>query len=154
MVANQERPGSKGSGMRKVLVVDDDEDLLFIIAEYLNMNGIECHTATSASRARKRFIHCDYDMVVSDLQMVGESGLDLFRFVSFRRPELPFILMSGNMNPRIRREALRMGVCHVLEKPFELSDLKRLITGPTLCAARHDIGPSTSRRPVTQMSAP
>ncbi|MDR3554335.1 MAG: response regulator [Syntrophobacteraceae bacterium] len=140
--------------MRKVLVVDDDEDFLFIIAEYLSMNGMECHTATSASRARNRFIHCDYDMVVSDLQMPGESGLELFGFVSLRRPELPFILMSGNMNPRIRREALRIGVCRVLEKPFELSELKRLITGPALCEAQHDIGPLSSRRPVTQMSAP
>ncbi len=116
--------------MRNVLVVDDDEDLLFIISEYLNMNGIECHTATSVSLARKRFIHCDYDMVISDLQMPGESGLELFRYLSFRRPKLPFVLMSGGMTSRVRREALRMGICRFLEKPFELSVLKRMIINP------------------------
>jgi DNA-binding NtrC family response regulator len=124
-----------------MLVVDDDEDFLFIIAEYLNMNGIECHTATNVGRARNLLMLRDYDMVVSDMQMPGESGLELFRFVSFRRPGLPFILMSGNPDSRLRREALRMGVCYFLEKPFELSVLKRLLTtSPALCQTDAGIG--------------
>jgi DNA-binding NtrC family response regulator len=122
--------------MKKVLVVDDDEDLLFIIAEYLSMNGIECDSATSASQARKRILTCDYDMVISDLQMPGESGLELFRFLSYRRPELPFILMSGNPDPWIRREALRMGVCRFFQKPFHLSSLKRLLANPASCKTK------------------
>ena len=126
--------------MRRVLVVDDDEDLLFIIAEYLNMNGIECHIATSASRARKLLAHRDYDMILSDLQMPGESGLELVRFVSMRRPKTPFILMSGNLDARTRREALRMGICRFFEKPFELSVLKRFITNPVLCQTQAGVG--------------
>ncbi|MCL5406779.1 MAG: response regulator [Deltaproteobacteria bacterium] len=126
--------------MIRVLLVDDDEDLLFIIGEYLNMNGIECHTATSVSRARKRILLCDYDMVISDLQMPGESGLELFRFVSFRHPKLPFILMSGNQDPRIRRQALKMGVYRFLEKPFELNMLKHIITNPVPCETQVGVG--------------
>ena len=113
--------------MKKVLVVDDDEDFLFIIAEYLSMNGIECDSATSASQARIRFSACDYDMVISDLQMPGETGLELYRFFSCRRPELPFILMSGNGDPWISREALKLGVRRFLQKPFNLSFLKGLL---------------------------
>jgi DNA-binding NtrC family response regulator len=126
--------------MRKVLVVDDDEDLLFIIGEYLDSNGIQFHLAQSAAQARKRLSHCDYDLIISDLYMPGESGLDLFRSVSFRYPGLPFILMSGNLDPRLRREAMSMGICSFMEKPFEMSDLKRLITDPDLCAIRAGIG--------------
>lgn len=126
--------------MRRVLVVDDDEDLLFIIGEYLSMNGIECHTALGVSRARNYLLRRDYDMVVSDLQMPGESGLELFRFLSFQRPGLPFILMSGNLDARTRREALRMGICRFLEKPFELSVLARLINSPVPCQVHADIG--------------
>lgn len=127
--------------MRKVLVVDDDEDFLFIVGEYLNMNGMECHTATNVCRARKLLMRRDYDLVVSDMQMPGESGLEFFRFVSCMRPGLPFLLMSGNPDSRLRREALRMGVCCFLEKPFELSLLKRLVTtGSGRCRTEVAIG--------------
>ncbi|HYA40929.1 MAG TPA: response regulator [Syntrophobacteraceae bacterium] len=113
--------------MNRVLIVDDDEDLLFIIGEYLDSNGIQFHLAQSAPQARKCMAHFDYDLVISDLQMPCESGLDLLRSVALRHPGLPFILMSGNLDPRLRREAKAMGVCNFVEKPFELGELKRLI---------------------------
>lgn len=126
--------------MSKVLVVDDDEDLLYIIGEYLGSNGIEFHLAHSAAQARKRLSHGEYDLVISDFNMPGESGLDLFRSTSFRYPRLPFILMSGNLDPRLRREAISMGICNFVQKPFELSYLKSLITDPDRCAMGAGIG--------------
>ncbi len=126
--------------MHRVLVVDDDEDLLFIIGEYLDSKGIAFHLAESAAQARKRLAHFRYDLVISDLQMPGESGLDLFRSVSRRYPGLPFILMSGSLDARVRREATSMGICNFIDKPFELGELRRLINNPTRCAARVGVG--------------
>ena len=126
--------------MHRILVVDDDEDLLFIIGEYLDSNGIVFHLADSAAQARKRLVHFDYDLVLSDFNMPGESGLDLFRWVSRRYPELPFILMSGNLDSRLRREAISMGVCSFMEKPFELRELKRLINNQVRCPMRVGAG--------------
>jgi DNA-binding NtrC family response regulator len=114
--------------MNKVLLVDDDEDLLFLIGEYLEAYGIKFDLAESAAQARKRLKYSEYDLIISDLNMPGESGFDLFRSVSSRYPELPFVLMSGNRDPRLRREAVSMGICNFVEKPFLLSDLKRIIT--------------------------
>jgi DNA-binding NtrC family response regulator len=125
--------------MNKVLLVDDDEDLLFLIGEYLEAFGIKFDLAESATQARKRLKYSEYDLVVSDLNMPGESGFDLFRSVSSRYPGLPFILMSGNRDPRLRREAMSMGICEFLDKPFLLSDLKRIITG-SACVKRAAIG--------------
>ena len=125
--------------MNKVLLVDDDEELLFLIGEYLGAYGIEFDLAESAAQARKRLKYCEYDLIISDLNMPGESGLDLFRSVSSRYPGLPFILMSGNRDPRLRREAMSMGICDFLEKPFLLSDLKRIITD-SACVKRAAIG--------------
>jgi two-component system phosphate regulon response regulator OmpR len=120
--------------MHRVLVVDDDNDFLWIVGEYLESTGIQFHLADSAAQARKRLAHFHYDLVISDLHMPGESGLDLFRSVSLGYPGLPFILMSGNLDPRVRREALRMGICNFVEKPFQLTDLKRLVTSRDMCA--------------------
>jgi len=126
--------------MNRILIVDDDDELLFIIGEYLDANGIEFHLAQNAAQARKRLNHYEYDLVISDLQMPGESGLDLYRSVSIRYPGLAFILMSGSLDQRVRREAMSMGICHFVEKPFELSYLKRLITDPDRCAIRAAVG--------------
>ncbi len=114
--------------MGKILIVDDDEDLLFLIGEYLESCGIEFDTAASAAQARKRLNHSRYDLVISDFNMPGESGLDLFRSVSIRQPETPFILMTGNSDPRLRREAVAMGICDFMEKPFHFRELKRLLS--------------------------
>jgi DNA-binding NtrC family response regulator len=96
--------------------------------------------AQSASLARKQLSHFEYDLVISDLNMPGESGLDLFRYVSSRHPALPFILMSGNRDPRLRREAIGMGICDFVEKPFHLSQLKSLIINSNRCAIQAGIG--------------
>jgi two-component system response regulator GlrR len=119
--------------MRRILVVDDDEDLLLIVGEYLDSIGIRFHLAENTAQALKCLAHFEYDLVISDFQMPGQSGLDLFQSVAFRYPGLPFILMSGNLDPRLRREATRMGVCNFIEKPFELVDLKRLILNIERC---------------------
>jgi FixJ family two-component response regulator len=63
--------------------------------------------------------------------MPGESGLDLFRSVLPRRSGLNFILMSGNLEPRLKREAMAMGIRNFVEKPFQLSDLRHYISGLT-----------------------
>ena len=60
--------------MNRVLLVDDDEDLLFLIGEYLDAFGIEFDLAESAAHARKRLKYREYDLVVSDLNMPGESA--------------------------------------------------------------------------------
>ncbi len=111
--------------MYKVLVVDDDEDNLSILGEYLGSSGVEFNLAKSAAQARKYLNHCGYDLVISDFQMPGESGIDLFRSVSFRFPWILFILM---------------------EKPFELSFLKRLIADKERSGQMRN--PSCNRAPA------
>ncbi len=125
--------------MNKILLVDDDEDFLFIIREYLESYGLETDTAESAMQARKRLAHSRYVLVISDFNMPGESGLDLFRSVSSRYPDLCFVLMTGSADPRLRREAFSMGVAEFVEKPFSLVDLKRIIACAARCRTRSRI---------------
>jgi DNA-binding NtrC family response regulator len=113
--------------MRRVLVVDDDEDLLFIIGEFLDSCEVRFDMASSAAQARKLLAHCRYGTVISDFNMPGESGLDLYRSVSLRYPEVHFTLMSANLDQRLRREAMAMGIRSFLSKPFDLADLKNII---------------------------
>ncbi len=93
----------------------------------MELVGFEYDLVVSAEQARNRLKRCVYDVVVSDFKMPGESGLDLFGYVSSYYPETPFILTTGCDNLRIKMEALRMGVKVYIQKPFYLSELLQTI---------------------------
>ncbi len=125
-------PRERISVMSRVLLVDDDDELIFLIGEYLEACGFDCDNAHSVAQARHCLKNSGYDLVVSDLHMPGESGLDLFRFVASRYPETGFVLMTGCLDSRIKREAFKMGISCYMEKPFQLSELAKIIRGCAL----------------------
>lgn len=73
--------------MAKILIVDDDEDLLRLRGEYLQSVGLQHDLAVSAEQALNRLKRSRYDLLVSDFSMPGESGLDLLHYVSSMYPE-------------------------------------------------------------------
>ena len=113
--------------MARILIVDDDKDLLHLMGEYLESVGLEYDMAVSAEQARNRLKCSRYDVVVSDFNMPGDSGLDLFRYVSSMYPETPFVLITGCDDLRIKRESMRMGVQAYIEKPFYFNELLKTI---------------------------
>ena len=113
--------------MARILIVDDDEDLLLLIGEHLESAGLEYDLALGAEQARNFLKRFEYDMVFSDFNMPGESGLDFFSFVSSMYPDTRFILMTGCDDLRIKRESMRMGADAYFEKPFYLNELWQTI---------------------------
>ena len=115
-------------------MVDDDEDFLRLMRQCLESAGLEHDLAISAEQARNRLKSSGYDVVVSDFSMPEESGLDLFRYVSYMYPETPFVLITGCDDLRIKRESMRMGVQAYIEKPFYFNELLQTI----ISLMRHD----------------
>jgi len=113
--------------MARILIVDDDTDLLDLMGEYLESAGLEHDLAVSAEQARNLLKHSGYDMIVSDYNMPGESGLDLLRYASSMYHETPFILWTGYDNPNIEQEAMKLGVLAYVKKPFYMTDLRQTI---------------------------
>ena len=109
--------------MARLLIVDDDKDLLLIMSEYLSDYGFELELAYSAAQARHYLEHSACDAIVSDFNMPGESGLDLLGHVSSRYPGLPFIMMTGCSMPLLKDAAMKMGSSGYVVKPFRLRDL-------------------------------
>ncbi len=97
------------------------------MGEYLRLVGLEHDLALSAEQARRSLKSSGYDVVVSDFKMPGESGLDLFSYVSSMYPETPFVLMTGRDDLRIKREFMGMGVHAYIQKPFYLKELSQTI---------------------------
>jgi DNA-binding NtrC family response regulator len=113
--------------MAGILLVDDDEDFLHLMSEYLESVGLEHDLAVSSEEARNLLKLSEYDMVVSDFNIPGESGLDLLRHVSTVYPETPFVFMTGYDDQWMKRESMKMGVHAYIQKPFYLEELTRTL---------------------------
>ena len=131
--------------MARILIVDDDEDFLRLLSEYLESVGLEHDVAANAQQARTHLEGFRYDVVISDFNMPGETGLDLFRYVSSVHPKTRFALMTGH-GLKIKQESLKMGIHAFIQKPFYLSDLRQTII--TLMQPLNDTIPRRLQVPI------
>lgn len=118
-----------------VLVVDDDDFVRSTLLRQLATLGVARSAgAASGEQARALLAQATYDIVITDLQMPGEDGLQLLRSVAENQPQAAVILISG-VDPRLLRAAddvARLRGIHVLgslTKPVSTIDLRTLIDG-------------------------
>lgn len=110
-----------------ILVVDDDDRLRELLRQFLTENGFVVSTASGAAEARGKLQSLAYDLIVLDIMMPGESGLDLA--ASLRNSQdalvrkLPILLLTARAEPHERIEGLEMGADDYLTKPFEPREL-------------------------------
>ncbi|HEV2334283.1 MAG TPA: response regulator transcription factor [Stellaceae bacterium] len=108
-----------------LLVVDDDARLRELLRRYLAENGFRVTVAADAKEARANLASFAFDLIVLDVMMPGESGLDLT--VALRRsgqdPRLPVLLLTAMGEPEDRVNGLEHGADDYLAKPFEPREL-------------------------------
>jgi CheY-like chemotaxis protein len=114
---------------RRVLYVDDDEVMMIMVEGLLQRDGHAVTTCCDAMQALERLRAGpeDFDVLVTDYNMPGTSGLDLACAVRTLRPGLPIILSSGYLSDELQTRALAMGVQAVLNKEHTVERLAGLI---------------------------
>jgi DNA-binding NtrC family response regulator len=128
-------------GDRRLLIVDDEEDLRDIFSCHLGDSYL-CDTASSADEALARMACESYALVVSDVMMPGRNGVELLREIMIRHPETAVVMVSGVDRPQRVLDAVRLGAYDYLIKPCDLSVLsmtveRALERRALLRAARH-----------------
>jgi two-component system, OmpR family, phosphate regulon response regulator OmpR len=113
--------------MPKILIVDDDDLLRGMLADFLQEQGYECTPAENVAKARSQLSKKKFQLTISDFNMPSESGLDLLRYVKSRSNAAPFILMSAETNAELRNEALDLGAAACIAKPFRLQELLKRV---------------------------
>jgi two-component system, NtrC family, response regulator GlrR len=116
-----------------VLVVDDDASLRQLVALRLELLGHAVETAPSVPEAIAALETHRIGAVVSDQSMSEATGLELLAYVKRRLPRIPFVLMTGQLNPDLERQALDGGAALALDKVDlldTLPDLFFLTGGP------------------------
>ncbi len=80
---------------RKILFVDDDKDWRYMVATWLGDAGYEVLTAGDATEALNMRESADLGLIILDLDLAGEDGVVLMRFMKQNHPDVPIILFTG-----------------------------------------------------------
>jgi DNA-binding NtrC family response regulator len=113
--------------MARVLIVGDERSVRLTLKEFLVAVGHEVATAEDARAARSILEQNEYDVVVSDIALPGQSGLDLLRTVREMRKGIQFLLMTGAPDVEMAADAVRNGATDYLIKPISKLDIVRAV---------------------------
>jgi putative nucleotidyltransferase with HDIG domain len=110
-----------------ILIVDDDDNIRSILIEYLETNGLLCKEASSAFEALEIISQENIDLIVSDIRMGGQDGVELMQEVRKDDPHIPFIMMTGYAPAYSYEDIINAGASDFLGKPFSMGELKAKI---------------------------
>ncbi len=115
--------------LKKVLIVDDEETLTWSMAKSLSKDKdkFEVMIANSGGEAINLLRKSEVDIVISDIRMPDINGLDLLVRIKKEYPETKVIIMTAYGSSDVQKEANRRGSLFYVEKPFEISDIRKII---------------------------
>ena len=110
---------------RRILVVDDDEDVLSSMRDVLRFSIADAEVETASSGADALTFMADHgaDALVTDYRMPGMDGLELAAAAHKARPRLPIVMVTAFNDREMEGAARDAGVGHVVHKPFDIDEL-------------------------------
>lgn len=106
--------------MKKVMIIDDELDILDVLERFLSRTGkIEVETYSNPESALNRLREKQYDLILSDIMMPQVSGMDILKEVKSLNPNSKIVFMTAYSNQDRINTSKKYGVDEYLEKPFE-----------------------------------
>lgn len=113
--------------MRPIWIVDDDQSIRWVLQKAVSREGLTCEIFSSAQEVLDRLAHETPQVLVSDIRMPGQSGLELLEVVRDRCPDLPVIIMTAYSDLDSAVSAFQGGAFEYLPKPFDVEKAVELI---------------------------
>jgi len=110
-------------GDYRVLLVDDEEELVSTIVERLSYRGFESDYAINGQTALQKLREQQFDIVVIDLKLPGMSGNELINTISMAYPNLPILMVTGHGAGDSPAGAHPDGIFELMLKPLDISEL-------------------------------
>lgn len=111
----------------KVLIADDEEDILEIVADRLEFLGFEVQTVQDGVACIEAIGRGAPDLVLLDIRMPRMDGMAVLSRLRETHPELPVVILSASSERKVAEETLSEGAVDYLLKPFEATDLQKKI---------------------------
>ena len=118
--------------MKKVLIVDDEENICEILKDYLEEFELEVDTTISSIDAKKMIIDNNYDLLITDIMMPEVNGVELIEHTVENNKETKILAISGGGENKLARHlilnaAVENGAADVLMKPFTEKDFQDMV---------------------------
>ncbi len=111
-----------------ILVVDDEEAIRNVVNQMLELFGFKCICASNASEARELIKRNNIHLVLCDINMPGESGLEFIKWVVKDHPDIAAVMVTGIDDPLIAERAIDIGVYDYIIKPFDQREMLISVT--------------------------
>jgi putative nucleotidyltransferase with HDIG domain len=125
--ASRSLPAVGEQGVRRLLIVDDEETIRLAIGKFLRSRGYEVHAAESGSAALEQLERQRFLLMLCDVRMPGMSGVEVVPRATESDPDLAILMLTAVNDAPTATEALSRGAMDYLMKPIELTDLEKAV---------------------------
>ncbi len=129
VIESEERSVSRGSGKRRILLVDDEEPILDLMIDILSGLGHRIDTASNGEEAWRKVRDHDYDVVLTDVRMPQMNGIDLYRNLLEIKPEMEnrIIFSTGDLMDNETASFLAEINARTILKPFAVDKVVAVV---------------------------
>ncbi len=127
------------------LVVDDEPDILELLAITLARMDIDCTSAADVAEAKQHLKDREFDICLTDMKLPDGNGLELVTYIQQRYANLPVAVITAHGNMELAIQALKSGAFDFVNKPLDINDLRNLVSQAIKVGARNDEGTASSK---------
>src|SRR5947208_802510 len=113
--------------LARILIVDDDREIVDLLREFLERNGYAVDSAANGREGLSRIVAARPDLVLLDIRMPDMDGMRALQLARAIDPTLAVIMVTGNEDIELARETLRAGAVDYVAKPLDLEYLTRAV---------------------------
>ncbi len=106
-----------------ILVVDDDQAVRSVVSRKMQAEGYDCMTAADGREALEKAVTQTFDLVLLDIKMPGPSGMEVLPQIVSEHSDTCVIMITAVVDTQTAVEAMKLGACDYVTKPFNLDDL-------------------------------
>ncbi len=117
--------------MISILIVDDERSMRDFLKILLNKEGYKVDTASDGNQALEYIKEKAFDLVITDIQMTGMSGLELLNAIKEHSPTLPVVIITAFASPDDAVFAMKNGAFDYVSKPFNVDEIKSVVISAT-----------------------
>jgi len=116
--------------MKRILIIDDEDDIVEILSLWMNDLGFECDTADNVDSAIDMLRSGEYAAIFCDLKMPGKSGEALLEYIrsAFEGLARKFVLITGTLVEEELEQLIHKHGASILRKPFTFNEIRSLLS--------------------------
>ncbi len=113
--------------MKRILLADDDRNVNRSVDTLLTLDGYETMPVYNGEEALQKALQHKFDLLITDLIMPRLDGIELITRIKKFNPDLPILVLSGQLNDKLIRLLKKQKICYVLQKPVNPAQFRKIV---------------------------